>query len=260
MRAVPRRDRPASPDAGTTLVELITVMFVLSIVVATLATLAIGFTRTNAENVSRQTSLDDARGAVERMSETLRTAVKPSQLISVCSETCSEVDAFMAGTDFSVQFYANIDNPGNTVGPSRITYTLPTSGSDAGVLTETVLTPEDVVPATPVVDPGTDGYVYCNPLATGATEECKSHYQTRRLSIGVLGAKPVFAYYDRYGARLTVTGTGLTSSQLDDVLAIELTVSVQSTTVTKANPTTYIQRITLPNAQAVLRQGEDEDA
>ena len=44
------------------------------------------------------------------------------------------------------------------------------------------------------------------------------------------------------------------------MLAIELTVSVQSTTVTKANPTTYIQRITLPNAQAVLRQGEDEDA
>ena len=58
----------------------------------------------------------------------------------------------------------------------------------------------------------------------------------------------------------TQKGIQLYSSIHNDVLAIELTVSVQSTTVTKANPTTYIQRITLPNAQAVLRQGEDEDA
>ncbi len=48
------------------------------------------------------------RSAVERMSKTLRTAVKPSQLLSNCAG-CTE-DAFIKAEDFAVQFYANLDN------------------------------------------------------------------------------------------------------------------------------------------------------
>jgi len=35
-------------------------------------------------------------------------------------------------------------------------------------------------------------------------------------------------------------------------------VTVQQPNATRARATTYIQRLTLPNAQAILRQSEDE--
>ncbi len=97
--------------------------------------------------------------------------------------------------------------------------------------------------------------MYCDPLAPTATTECKSHYQTRRLAAGVVTGTPVFAYYDRDGNPLTVAAGGLTADELSGVLAVQISLTVQSTTVTKARPTTYVQRITLPNAQAVLRPG-----
>lgn len=256
MRRPAHRRPPSADERGTSLVELIVVMFVLTIVLAATATLSIGFTRTNAENASRQTQLDDARAAVERMSQTLRTAVKPSQLITACFSDCAAVDAFMQGKDGSVSFYANIDNPGNAVGPSRVAYAVDASG----VLTESVQTPDDADPSTPaVVDPGPNGYVYCNATDPLASPQCKAHLQTRRLAAGVQAGDPIFTYYDTAGNTLSPGPTGLTSDDLGKVLSIQVVLTLQSTNVTKSAPTTYIQRITLPNAQAVLRQGNDED-
>lgn len=246
-----RRLRAGSDD-GMTLTELALVMLILGIIVAATASLSIGFMRTNAENVSRQDQIDIARSAVERMSQTIRTAVKPSQLITTCASTCGTIDAFMQGQDTSVAFYANIDNPGNSVGPSRVTYAIGTSGADAGVLTETLQTPDSPTP--------TDaGYLYCDATDPLATADCKSHLTVRRLADGVLSTQPIFTYYGPDGTQLSTGTTGLTSAQLNQVLAIQVVLTVQSTNVTKPQPTTYIQRITLPNAQAVLQQGKDQN-
>ena len=247
-------------DKGTTIVELSVTMLILGIIVAATATLAIGFSRTNAQNTNRQDQIEDARQAVERISKTLRTAVKPSQLIAACSVACGDIDAFMQGKDASVQFYANLNNPGNRVGPSRITYTVGTTGASAGLLVETAQTPTDSNPSTPVVDPGHDGYVYCDATNPLASEECKSHLTSRVLAHDVQTSSPVFKYYGPDGARLSTSTTGLTSDELSQVLAIELVVTIQkSRTTEQVSPTTYIQRITLPNAQAVLQQGRDDD-
>lgn len=237
-------------DAGMTITELAVVMLILGIIVAATATLSIGFTRTNAENTSRQTQLDDARIAVERMSETIRTAVKPSQLVSTCTQ-CGNVDAFMEGADLSAQFYANLDNPKNSVGPSRISYTVATSGADAGVLIERLQTPDSNVPTS-------TGYNYCDATSPSATADCKKHLTVRRVVSGVQTSAPIFKYYDQAGQRLDTSSGGLSADSLERVLAIEVVLTVQSTNVTKPQPTTYIQRVTLPNAQAVLRQQEDQ--
>ncbi len=256
-----RRALAGKPDRGTTIVELTIVMLVLGIIVAATATLAIGFTYTNAKNTNRQDQIEDARTATERLSQTLRTAVKPSQLIAACSVACGDIDAFMQGKDTSVAFYANIDNAGNKVGPTRVTYTVGTSGVDTGVLTEAAQTPTDADPSTPgVVDPGHDGYVYCDATAVLATQECRKHLTTRVLARGVQTSKPVFKYYGPDGSRLSTSVTGLTTDELSQVLAVELVVTVETTNARKPVPTTYIQRITLPNAQAVLQQGNDEDS
>ncbi|WP_448060696.1 hypothetical protein [Cellulomonas hominis] len=228
------------------------VMLIMGVVVAATVTLTIGFERTNAQNMARQDQIDTARTVVERMSKTLRTAVKPSQLTTSCGGTACEVDAFFTAKDYTVQFYANFDNPGNSTGPKKVSYVVATTGPDAGVLIERVQVPDSNVPTLA-------GYVYCDPEAGGATAECRARLTTRRLAEGVVttSGTPLLRYYNSAGLRLTPGASGLSAEDLEKVLSIELVVKVRSTEITKPEPTTYIQRITLPNSQAVIRSGED---
>lgn len=244
MRAVRRR------DSGTTLTEMLVVMLIFGIVVAATASVTISMTRTNGQNIARQDLVDQARTAVERMSKTARTAIKPSQLFTQgCNTACADADAFLQGTATSMQFYANLDNAGNVVGPSRITYTIEASGAGAGVLVEKVQRP----------DPGgTNGYTYCNPDAAGATALCKSRQTVRRLVAGVDTSGPaVFQYFKGDGAKLTPSASGLSPTDLEKVLGIEITLTVRSASTTAPQPVTYIQHVTLPNAQAVMQTGKD---
>jgi prepilin-type N-terminal cleavage/methylation domain-containing protein len=244
-RGAERRDR------GSTLTEMLVVMLILGIVVAATATLTIGITRTTGQNIARQDQVDAARTAVERISKTTRTAVKPSQLLSTCSDACEATSAFLQGSGTSMQFYANLNNAGNAVGPSRITYTVATTGADAGVLIEKVQRPDSATPSN-------DGYTYCNAEASGATAACKARLTVRRFTAGVSTASPVFTYYKVDGTPLTVaSGGALSAADLKSVLAIEVRMAVRSTGPNAPKQTTYIQRITLPNAQAVMQTGED---
>lgn len=241
---------PGRRDAGTTLTEMLVVMLIMGIVVATTATLTISMNRTIAQNTARQDQIDVARTAVERMSKTTRAAVKPSQIITAgCEATCALVDSFLQGDGLSMKFYGNLNNPGNTVGPSQITYTIGTSGADAGVLVEKVQVPEHYT--------GSGSYVYCPAESPGASTDCKSRLTTRRLATGVSTSTSVFTYYDANGVPLIPTASGLSATDLAKVMAIEVRLTVQNASSSRPLPTTYIQRITLPNAQ-VLLQGEDD--
>lgn len=244
-------------DAGTTIVELSVVMVILAFIVAATVTLANGFERSNAENTNRQDQLDTARMAVERMSTTLRTAVKPSQLRC---EGCTDTDAFVQGQDFQIQFYANFHNPNNSVGPSRVTYTVATTGAEAGTLTEKVQIPDSPVPS--------PNYAWCNAEAPTASADCKARLTTRVLARGVALGRPLFTYYpstcdtEPTAANtcdsMPLTAGALTSSQLEKLLSVEVMLTVQSTAATKPNPTTYVERILFPNSDAILRPPESD--
>ena len=230
-------------DGGLSLVELMVTMLITGLVAALTASLVIGVQKTNQENALRQDQVDAARVAVEAMSKTLRASVKPSQVSSSCS-TCVS-DAFFEGGNFKVQFYANINNPKNSVGPSRVSYAVATTGSTAGQLVETVQRPTSNVPTA-------SGYVYCTPGSAG----CSSTIATRVLARGVITTSPIFSYFDSTGTKMTPpSAASLTVAQLKNVLSMEVVVTVQLGTGTKARPTTYIQRIMLPNAQAVMKAG-----
>jgi prepilin-type N-terminal cleavage/methylation domain-containing protein len=248
-----RRALREQNERGSSLTELLVVMLIMGIITAAVASLTIGFQRTNAQNITRQDQIDAARTAVERVSKTVRTAVKPSQLATTCALAFCTEDAFMRAEDFSVQFYANLNNDKNLIGPSRVSYAVATSGATAGQLVEKVQRPDSNVPTS-------TGYAYCDAEAAAASADCKGRLSTRVITRGIQtpATTPLFKYYDTTGARLTTaaaTGT-LTADQLEKVLSIELTVAVQSANA-QAAPTTYIQRVTLPNSQAVIRQGSE---
>jgi len=107
------------------------------------------------------------------------------------------------------------------------------------------------------LDPAT-GYQYCNPVVD-TTPLCLSQVKKITVARNLLTTTgfPMITYYDGGGDHLTTTGGVLTAAQLGSVLSVELRVTVQQQISYRAQPTTYIQRIMLPNAQAVIRQGEE---
>ncbi|MBI9115353.1 PulJ/GspJ family protein [Sanguibacter suaedae] len=238
-----RASRRGRQDDGMSLVELMVTMMITGLIAAMTAALVIGVQRTNAENAARQDQIDGARVAVEGMSRSLRSAVKPSQVARDCTGCAQE--AFLAGSSYDVQFYANIDNPDNRVGPSRVSYTIPTTGARRGELIETIQRPTSNVPTA-------TGYAYC--LPTSAT--CAPYITTRVIARDVVTTgTPVFTFFDLAGDRMATPAAGLPPSALAQVRSVELVVTVASPLNDGARSTTYIQRMMLPNAQAVLKSG-----
>lgn len=239
------RVRAGERDRGMSLVELMVTMVVTGLVAAMTAALVIGVQQTNQANTVRQDQIDAARVSTERMSKTLRSSAKPNQ-VAACTGTGVCVDeAFLRGRQFSVEFYANLNNAGNRIGPSQVTYTVATSGSTAGQLVETVQRPMSNVPSA-------TGYVYCT-----SGPGCAATKSTQVLARNVVTTSgAVFQYYDSKGVKMTPVGSGtLTAAQLKTLQSIEIVVRIQDGSGDGAAPTTYIQRILLPNSQALMKTG-----
>lgn len=256
MRALQRARtaRQTAGDQGASLTEMLVVMLITSIVMVTAVSMTIAFQRTTAQTVTRQDQVDEARAAIERIAKTTRTAVKPSKLASTCVTAFCDQSALITAGTRNLVFFANIDNKNNTVGPSRVTYTLSTTGATAGQLVEKVQRPDSNVPTA-------SGYTYCAAEAAGATAACRSRLSSRVLARGVVGSatEPLFKYYNTDGAALVpaVATDSLAATELGNVLSMELQVRVRSAGGASTGPTTYIQRVTLPNSQAVIRQGTE---
>lgn len=250
--------RPVRRDQrGSSLAELLVTMMILSVVIIATATLTIGFQRTNGQNITRQQQVDVARSASERLSKVVRTAVKPSQLIDCVTSACDDITAFISASGSGMQFYANLDNGGNSIGASKVSYAVATTGADAGVLIEKIQIPDHDAAGKPVLT--STGYTYCNAELASAPASCKANLKVRRVATGVITSPtPLFSYFDDLGQPMPVApGAALTVDQISKVLAIELNVKVELKTASAVKPTTYIQRVLLPNSQAVLRPGDE---
>ncbi len=229
--------RVRGDDSGMSLTELLITMFITAILIAGTATLVVGVSRTTGANVSRTEQVDAARLGVERMVRTLRTSAMQSQLgCTGCTE-----DAFIQGADYGVQFYANVDNASGSVGPSKVTYRIVPTGTGVGELRQTVQKPNSPTP-------GASGYEYT--MSSNIVDTVVA--RNVRTDTG----RAIFTYYDGSSARIVPVGGFLTATQLKGVLAIELQLTVQTSDL-RAKPTTYVQRLLLPNAQAVIRENQE---
>ncbi len=215
-------------DDGFTLMEMMVVVAILSGVLAMVMTTTIAAQKNVNGNAARLDQVQQGKVAMESMSKTLRTAVRPSQLNATC--TGCDAAAFLQGNARTVQFYANINNPANILGPSRVSYSV----DAAGVLTETIQAPN--------AHSATDyNYQYC----TQGTAGCA--VSSRVLARGVSTTSTMFTYYD--ASNNTFATLPLASTDLPSVDSIDIVVVVSSSS--QVSSTTFTQRVTLPNADAV---------
>jgi len=224
----------AASEAGFTLVELLVTMLVMGIIFAALPFIVSSTTRLTAANSTRLQSMTQARVSVESAARLLRTAVVPKQLGADSGDS-----AFIQGDDFHVQFYADINNPDNSVGPSRVTLKV-----DNGTLVQIVQPPDQ-----PVVN-----YDYqwsdCVVGATGCTKR-----QTT-LATDVQMSAAVFTYYmpDANGVDHVLTGQQpYDADALGTVDAIEITVTVGKHASSPIAADTYISRVALLNKASIVQ-------
>ena len=219
-------------DRGFTLAEVSITVVILGVVLAGVQTALIMTQRTVSDQSIRVDQTQQGRVAIESVTKILRTAVLPSQLNATCTG-CSDLAAFIQGTPKSVQFYANINNDRNIVGPSRVTYTVNSSNE----LIETVQAPD------PHAADDFD-YQYCTP-GPGCV------VSTRVLARNMVPSQAVFAYYDKIGNSL---GTGtLDANKLAQVDSVDVVISTKLNPTSRVPGTTFTSRVSLPNADSIAQ-------
>ncbi|MFN8167191.1 MAG: type II secretion system protein [Candidatus Nanopelagicales bacterium] len=224
-------------DDGVTLVELIVTMVVLGLLTGALVLMASASMRVSSNTKERMDQSNSAQIAMERVSRNLRTAVLQSQLTTTCTLAICTESAFLKGTPTTVQFYADVDNPKNSVGPSRVTYDV-----TGGVLTETVQKPDSPTP-------DAAGYHYC-------TSGPGCVIRTTVLATDVSTATAVFSFYtaaDPTNAIALTTGQQLSAAQLKAVDSIDVAINVQRAGGANVAGASMVQRVALPNADSVVR-------
>jgi Flp pilus assembly pilin Flp len=224
-------------EDGVTLAELTVTIVVLGLLVSATVLMVSASMRVSSGNKERLDQSNSASIAMQRVSRTLRTAVLQSQLTTTCTLAICTESAFLKGTRTSVQFYADVDNPKNSVGPSRVTYDV-----TGGVLTETVQKPDSPVP-------DANGYRYCTP-GPGC------NIRTTVLATDVQTTGAVFSFYtatDPVNAIVLTTGQQLSAAQLKAVDSIDVSLVVQRAGGANVAGASMIQRVALPNADSVVR-------
>lgn len=224
-------------DAGVTMAELSVTALVLGMLVTVLITMVTAGQRISLGVHERLDQTNQATIAMERVTRNLRTAVLQSQLTTTCTLSVCTDAAFLVGSPTSVQFYADVNNPKNSVGPSRVTYQVVN-----GVLSETIQKPDSPTP-------DASGYHYCTPSATCIV-------RSTVLATGVQTTSPVFSYYTALNPNTAMAmGSGgvLTSGQLKLVDSIDVQLTVLDAGGANVAGATLLQRVALPNADSVVR-------
>ena len=235
LRAVTTR-RPGG-DVGVTLVELLITTVLLGIVASATVLMVTASMRVSSATKERLDQSNSATIAMQRVSRTLRTAVLQSQLTTSCTLSICTDSAFLKGTRTSVQFYADVDNPKNSIGPSRVTYDV-----TGGVLTETLQKPDSPTP-------DAAGYHYCS-AGPGCT------IRTTVLAVDVQTTLPVFSFYtstDAVTAISLAVGAQLSAAELKSVDSIDVGLIVDRAGGANVAGASMVQRVALPNADSVVR-------
>jgi hypothetical protein len=205
---------PVRGESGTTLVEMVTVLALLSVVlVATFA--AIGIMQSTSMGVDeRIENLTESRLAMGTLSQDVRAATRPP----------SDPDsgsAFVTAGAMDLRFYANLRT---TDGKPRL---ISVAVGDDGILRETVVEPQGALPYTydgPPAERMVGGYVSNTPY------------------------DPLFIFYDAAGDPIVAANrAALTEAERLRIASVEIVLKVRRDPNPKAKPTTVQTHVRLPN-------------
>jgi prepilin-type N-terminal cleavage/methylation domain-containing protein len=219
-------------DEGLSLIEMVVVTLILGVVLAMVQQTTIQAQKELSGNSSRLDQLQQSKVAMESMSKVLRTSVLPTQLDGTCP-LCATA-AFLSGDVRSVQFYANINNDSNVIGPSQVSYIVAADGT----LTEYIHGPNPHA---------ANDYNYqytCVKPTVGCV------VNTRILARHVDTTQPMFTYYDASGTAISPMPLNGAALKLVDSIDVVIRVKVSK----KIQAVTLTQRVTLPNADAVQEE------
>jgi prepilin-type N-terminal cleavage/methylation domain-containing protein len=229
MRIVRRLRRTSGRgEDGFSLVEMLSTMVVMGVLTSIVSTMLITSVKATHDNSIRIDQINSGRIAMESMTRVIRTAVLPASLAS-CASACGATTAFITATPTTMSFYADVDNAANAIGPSQIIINLDAAGN----LTESVQRP----------DPGS--------ATTGYTWNNASLKRVNLLAKGVQSAAGanLFTYY-LFGSSTPFAGS-VTGTNLANVDAVDILLKVDLPNA-KVAPTTYVQRVSLPNVDTVI--------
>lgn len=247
MRPLIPRQRDRRSDGGFSLIELLTVIAVMSVLGTLVTSLVISTLRSSSGTRARLADVDNVRVAMDSMTRTLRTAIAPAQLGATCAPSC---DAAFTTFDPStpaglakplapcgVTFYANFGSAaaGQVDRPVKMTYVLKPKGDGAiADLIERRQKPDGSSGiATSWTGPVTERVlingIAFDPAVFGTGTGCTSGTPTA----------PLFRYTDSSGAA---------TADVSRVHAIDINLPVRTPNALHNATTSASTRIFLPNA------------
>lgn len=230
----PTHDQAPEPrDRGTSLVELMTAMFLMTLVllaVGTVTVVGIKVTNVQTDRIDNVTVAQNGMAASTKM---LRTAVLPDQLDDRACSGCADT-AIVQATQSQVSFYANINNTGQ--GPTLVTLQVVPDPNRSG----TSMLRQTMIPPTTLPD---GRYTFCDPAAAG----CATLKRIVCRGLAATGAT-VFTFFDF--DNMPITSSPLAQADLIKVSSIEISlkVAIYGAANKRSKANTLTQRITLPNA------------
>lgn len=231
----------AEQSGATSLIEMMVVLGILSLILATATETLILGQRQSGSTAIRLDNSAQARVAMEAVGKGLRTTVLPAQLLDASCSTCGADAAFISADKASVTFYGNLNND-NAVGPSRIRYELLDNATKRyGYLVETIWRP---------IAGANFTYSFCAIGAAGCTPQ-----STRTLAMGLprpATSPQIFTYYGNAGQLITGLPLVAGSASLALVDSIDVTMSVRTSSAYKTPATSLVLRVALPNADSYI--------
>jgi prepilin-type N-terminal cleavage/methylation domain-containing protein len=204
-------------ESGFSLVELLSVMVLLSIIMSIVTVTMVKVNGTLVRNRFREDSLRIAAVAMENMTKAMRSASP----VDRNSATTPRIPAFKSIAANDITFYANLG--GN---PRQIQYNINGSRSLRELTTQ----------------PDAGSSPYFTFTGTAANREIGRKIPTT--------APVLFRFYDDTGIEIT----SLPSTDvlvLDRVRSVDVTITVQTDGRNKARPVTLVSRISLPEYNVV---------
>ncbi|WP_425844268.1 PulJ/GspJ family protein [Agrococcus sp. TSP3-2-1] len=219
--------RGGERDRGFTLMELLVAISLLAIVTTLVTTMIVALAQTFSRQESEQDSSRTAAAAMQRISTVIRAGTEVPR-----SSTWQPLPAFESARADSLIVNAYLDPATATVGPTRVRLAVNTAG--------------ELVETRWVARRSAGDWVY--DTTPSLNRVVVRDVAPRGTSVGGSPSPELFTYLGATGAPIALPASGeLTEVQRREVVAVRVSLVVQTAAGTDAAPAQLVSTVSLPN-------------